>query len=184
MTTKQFPIPDFASMTNAQIIEAYNDLNSDIPDFKPRKAAFPGKDEGVARCQASWKTWAKANPETPEDKAARIEAAKVARAAEKEARAAAKPAKAEKKAKVQTNGAGGTKGGLEDTIKVLAPQNPYREGTVSRKMFEVMQKYSVVGDYLDHAAKHSKVAEENRRKDAGVWLGNAVRAGHVERIKA
>lgn len=186
MSFRSFPLPNFAEETAATLVDAYNELNEGTEGFKPRKAAFPSKEEAVARCQAAWKAWAKANPETPEAKEARIAATKAAKEAEREERRAAKEAskvevakiKAERKPKADGKGLG--RRSPDSVIKVLAAANPRREGTVSYKMFEVMQKYPKVADYLDHAAKYSKVAEDNRRKDASQWLSNAVRDGHVE----
>ena len=185
MTYKVFPLPNFGELSGAQLIEAYNELNEGT-DAKVRRAPFPSKEEGLARCQGAWRAWAKENPETPEAKAARIEAAKEAKAKEREERrAAAEATKAEQKSKKasepRAEKKAGSERGLDGTIKILTKddENPYRAGTISEKMFEVMREHPLVSDYIDHAVEHSRVAEENRRRDARLWLSNAVRSGYV-----
>jgi len=55
------PKPDFSKMNGQQLLDTYN-----MYAPKSRSAKFQDKQEGVARCEAEWVKWDKANPNHPD----------------------------------------------------------------------------------------------------------------------
>ena len=56
-------------------------------------------------------------------------------------------------------------------IRIKAADAPYKEGTRAREHFDAMKGGVTVAEYLD---------KFENRKNASQWLGNMVRAKHVE----
>lgn len=64
-----------------------------------------------------------------------------------------------------------TKGGNGKVIRIKVKDSPYKEGTRAREHFDAMKGGVTVAQYLD---------KFENRKNASQWLGNMVRAQHVE----
>ena len=53
-----YPKPDFDKMNGQELLDAFNRYSA-----TPRRSKFPTRQEGVERCEAEWRAWAKANPQ-------------------------------------------------------------------------------------------------------------------------
>jgi membrane protein involved in colicin uptake len=165
-----YPKPDFAALSLAEQLEAYNELS-----VTQRKSKFPSKEQGIAALNSEWKRWLKDNPISEDEKAAAKEKAAAEKKAAREDEKAAKPAKAPKAKKEKAEGGTRTRRNLEDKIVILTEKkaNPRREGTAAYDHFEVMLTSKTVGDYL-------AAFKEDDRRTASQWLWNTVRDGWVE----
>lgn len=181
MTTQTVTKPDFTSMTRKDLLALYNDYNVQLGRPK-RNSLFSDMKTSLLNVNSAWDALQGLQAASIADKPtrpatvvpAKNEGTTVAATAKKtkepKAAKAPKAVKAPKAAKVE---AGPKKHRREGwTIKVLAKTNPRREGSISHTMFEHMRANKLVTDYLTAAG-----GPEN---DAGQWLWNAVRDGHVE----
>jgi hypothetical protein len=140
-------------MTGAELLAHYNELSP-----TKRRAKFDSKEEAVRRIRA-------------------LEPKAADKPKPVEAKAPEKPPAPPKKPKEEPS-LGESKHKVKDgtqVLRVMADQNPRREGTEAHRHFEAMKGSITVEQYLE------KFAEGDRRT-ARQWLYNTVKDGHVKLV--
>jgi hypothetical protein len=153
--------PDFQNMSAKELVQAHNALTGGN-----RKAPFDSKADAIRRCE---KLWAEQNPVViqpaatiAEGKDSRFSGKKKSNGVKTGRVTSSKPA-VEEKPKTE-------RASFQRVIAIVAGKEPPREGTVTRKYYDLMGGSPTVGQYLDRC---------DDRKRASLELRNVIRGGRV-----